>query len=118
MGAASSLTSPSYQAMLSTCRGPELRDANRRQSCEAVASLMSEHSDTIEEPLVGAHLRVALGAPQSHLDEMRGTYYAFADHYDLGMLSSEGAPLDCSSMRRNLRRLAQLAAVGEAKTAR
>ena len=118
MSVATSLSFPGYQALVAACRGNELKDANRRQNCEAVTTLMTERSDSIMERLIGTRMSIALGAPEARLDEVRGAYYAFATNYNLGVLTSEGAALDCDSMHRNLRRLTQLATVGEAQTAR
>lgn len=117
LGTTAAFAFPGYATMLGTCRGDELKDANRRQNCEAIAALMTDRSDSLLERGIGARMSVNLGAPESRADEIRGEINGYANSVQLAAFVPDNAALDCRAMHRDLQRLTQWAAVGEVQSA-
>ena len=68
-----------YQTIMRYCGAPALDDANRRQSCEAIAGLLLERSNTLLDFSVGLSLakRLSWPAPRiAELEQQRNAYYA------------------------------------------
>jgi hypothetical protein len=103
---------PGYQALYDWCKTSTLRDANRRQTCTAVAELLVEHSDTLLERSVGVGIGKRLGWSDERIERLRGEQAAYID--SLGASTAQ-TPVDgCSGIRRDLSTVNRHARLGEA----
>lgn len=102
---------PSYQHVAVACKGTELRDANRRQTCAAIADVLTERSDTFIDRTIGAAIGKQLGWPAERNDQIRGELNAYTE--SLSPPSAGRQSLACADMRRDLEGLRRNAALGE-----
>lgn len=103
---------PGYQALYDLCKASTLRDANRRQTCTAVAELLVEHSDTLLERGVGIAIGKRLGWPDERIERLRGEQTAY--FFSPGASTAQ-APVDgCNGIRRDLATVIRHARLGEA----
>jgi hypothetical protein len=94
---------PSYQPLLAACRSDALRDANRRQTCNAIATLLTDSADSLIERGTGATLGQQLGWSAERNDSLRGLYRAYAEHRGAMLTSGPGGShFGCSDLRRGL----------------
>jgi len=110
-GAQAALALPGYADVVRLCRGPDLRDANRRQVCQAIAETFSLRSDGMIEHAIGATMGERLGWPAAVTDRMRGERAMYEK-------SGKGSPSDpttmtCASIADELSHIRRVAAVGE-----
>jgi hypothetical protein len=104
---------PSYQPLLTACRSETLRDANRRQTCSAIATLLTDSADTLIERGIGATLGQQLGWPAERNDSLRGSYRAYAEHRAAMLTPGPGGShFGCAGLRRGLEMFRQSAARG------
>ena len=103
-------------AIFATCNAGALADANRRQTCRAVADVMGERSDDSFDEAMGARLGERLGWPIDKVDRLRGE----ADVYQSTLMQTvqADAGLGCSTIRRDLDLFRSRAAIGEVGTRR
>lgn len=102
---------PSYQAMTPLCKGLALRDANRRQTCNAVAELLVAHSDTFIERMMGISIGAQLGWSTERIEQLRGEYKAYSESLNAeNMLVPTSG---CANIRRDLETVRQRARLGE-----
>ena len=102
---------PDLGGLLGACRGPALADANRRQVCERVASLLGERSDDLLTQNIGARMiSEVTGSADRYalLRAERDAYFA-----DQTPVTQDADPLGCGTLRRILDRLRQQALIGE-----
>ena len=101
-----------YQPVLQSCKGDALRDANRQQTCAAMADLLTERADTLMDRSIGMALGKQLGWPAERIDRMRGELNA----YTVALSESPSGTLqqECPAMRKMLNQFARNAALGEA----
>lgn len=101
-----------YQALHELCKASALGDANRRQTCSAVAELFVERSDALLERSVGIALGQRLGWPDERIARLRGEQAAYLE--SLGA-SGPGLPASgCHQIRRDLATVMRHARLGEA----
>lgn len=98
-----------YPAITSSCRNAALADANRRQTCEAVAELMVERSQDNLDRGVGITLGERLGWPNDRTDRLQGEMQA----YPAIQAAGPDAGLDCAAVRHHLDFVRSQAASGE-----
>ncbi len=102
-----------YQSLTRACRGDALQDANRVQTCAALAETMVEHSDTVMTQLIGLAIGRGVGLPDERSDRIRAEYSGYAA---LTIERIAGADrYGCAAMRReveNIRRHATLTETG------
>jgi hypothetical protein len=104
---------PSYQPLLAACRSDALRDANRRQTCSAIATLLTDNADTLIERGTGATLGQQLGWPAERNDSLRAMYRAYGEHRGAMLTSGSGGnAFGCAGLRRGLEMLRQSAVAG------
>ena len=103
---------PGYQATTRLCRGAALRDANRRQTCNAVAELLVARSDTVIERMMGMSIGAQLGWPAERIDRLRGEYTAY--NASLNAENMLVPTSGCANIRRDLETVRQRARLGEA----
>jgi len=110
-GIAAAWSMPGYQTLLEQCKPSTLRDANRRQTCGAVADLLVERSDTLLDLGIGVALGKRLGWPEDRIDRLRGEQSAYFE--TLGSSSALGPADGCVGIRRDLATLGRHARLGE-----
>jgi len=103
---------PGYQDLVAMCRPPALRDANRRQTCSAVAELLVDRSDTLLERGIGIALGRHLGWPSERLERLRGEQAAYAEA--LAPKGADTAFAGCAEIRRDVAIVERHARLGEA----
>ena len=98
------------------CTADALRDANRQQSCDALANALAARGSTLREAAVTRRLGERLGWPGERLqglrDEQRALSAATSRYF------SEFGRLSCAGMERRMAWLAMVAAQGEIGAAR
>jgi len=113
IGFQSAWVMPSYQPLASACRRDALRDSNRRQTCEAIAELMAEKSDTLIERSMAVAVGRQLGWPDARLERMRAEQLAFGQSVFDGVDARNA--MSCETIKRvtdDVRRKARLGEVG------
>ena len=110
-GAQAAFALPGYADLLRLCRGPELRDANRRQLCQSIAETFSLRSDTMIEHMIGATMGERLGWPAAVTDRMRGER-AMYEKSGKGS-ASDPTTMTCASIADELTHIRRVARVGE-----
>ena len=111
-GMAAAWTMPSYQHVTQACRADTLRDANRRQTCEGIATTLGERSDTVLPAMLGLSIGRRLDWPVERVARQRGVYEAYATSSTQETDTAEQA-LSCGAMRRTLARLERQGEIGE-----
>ena len=99
------------------CDARTLGNANRRDTCEKIASLLVDRSTTLMGRAVGLGLGKRLDWPTARLaavEKERDAAYAV----ELRDASAPGEPFSCARARRDLSRLAEVARVGEVEALR
>ena len=102
---------PAYQELTAMCKGDALRDANRLQTCAAVAETLAERSDTMIGRNIGVAIGKQVGWPVERGERMRGEYESYIT--SLGTDRSDLMGLGCATMRRDLALWRRHAALGE-----
>jgi hypothetical protein len=111
IGVAAAWSMPGYQKLIEQCTASTLRDANRRQTCNAAAELLVVRSDTLLDRGIGVALGKRLGWPEDRIDRLRGEQSAYLE--SLGT-STAAKPADgCSGIRRDLATVDRHARLGE-----
>ena len=102
---------PGYEAMTRLCKGGALRDANRRETCNAVAELLVARSDTLLQRMMGVSIGAQLGWPVERIERLRGEYTAYSEALDAAntLMPTSG----CASIRRDLETVKRRARLGE-----
>ena len=111
INAAAAGTLPPYQALMTMCKGDALKDANRLQTCAAVAETLAERSDALIGRSIGVAIGKELGWPAARRDRMRGEYESYRASLSMDITDVMG--LSCAKMRRDFAMLRRNAAVGE-----
>lgn len=111
-GIAAAWGSPAYQVLTQACRADALRDANRRQTCEGIATTLSERSDSILPAMIGIGIGRRLDWPMEQVARRRGEYEAYLSSTAEETTSVEQM-LGCSGMRRVLGRFERQGEIGE-----
>lgn len=113
IGLQSTVSLPSYAPFVSVCRREALRDSNRRQTCDSIAELLAQKSDTLVERAMGEAVGRQLGWPQERLERMRAEQDAFVTSAYAGIEPRNA--MGCDAIKRvtdDLRRKARLGEVG------
>ena len=111
IGVESAWSLSGHQTLLEQCKASTLRDANRRQTCGAVAELLSERSDTLLDRGVGVALGKRLGWSEDRIDRLRGEQVAYVE--SLGTSTDLGPVDGCTGIRRDLATVVRHARLGE-----
>ncbi len=111
-GIAAAWGMPTYQLLTQACRADAVRDANRRQTCEGIATTLSERSDSILPAMIGIGIGHKLDWPIERVARRRGEYEAY-----LSSTTQETSSIEqmfgCSGMRRALVRFERQGEIGE-----
>ena len=113
IGLQSTVSLPSYAPFASVCRREALRDSNRRQTCDSIAELLAQKSDTLVERAMGEAVGRQLGWPQERIERMRAEQDAFITSTYAGIEPRNA--MGCDAIRRvtdDVRRKARLGEVG------
>lgn len=102
---------PGYQSVVQLCKAAPLRDANRRQTCDAVAELFVARSAHLLERVVGVRLGSQLGWPDDRVDRLRGEFAAYGT-----FVAGDWSAMNntCAGTRRVLELFERNARLGEA----
>jgi hypothetical protein len=98
------------------CAADALRDANRRQTCDALADALAARGTTLREAAVGRRLGERLGWPGERVQGLRDEQRALAAAASRYL--TEFGRLSCAGVQRRTRWLAMVAAQGEIGAAR
>jgi len=119
VGIAAAWTVP-LQALTGTCRGAAVVDANRRQTCETVATALAERSDSMLMTQIGATIGAQLAWPVERVAAVRALQIALVERWsavpDYQALSFE--TFSCAGARYILTLFGRLAEVGEPQATR
>jgi hypothetical protein len=114
IGHAAAWNLPGYQDVVGACKGLVLRDANRRQTCAAIADVLSERSDTILAQFIGFAIGRELGWPAERQDRLRGEHAAYAASSMASGVVGESQPgVSCAGLRFDLDSVRRRADLGE-----
>jgi hypothetical protein len=102
---------PSDQPLIAACRRDQLRDSSRRQTCDAIAELLADKSDTLLGRTMGGAIGRQAGWPEERIDRMRAEQQAFTASRFAGM--DPRAAMSCASIARMTDDLRHVAALGE-----
>lgn len=102
---------PGLTPLVNACKGDALADANRRQTCSAVAEVLTERSDTVFDRRFGTVIGKNSGWPTERHERLAGEYAA----YSIATLPTapSAEDLSCATLRRDTDRVRRAAAVGE-----
>jgi hypothetical protein len=106
-----------YQTATKYCNARNLADANRRETCEGVATLLVERSNTLLERAIGIGMARRLGWPQERIrsiEEERDALYEAATR-EAPSIVELGS---CKDARRALDHFREIGAQGELGSAR
>jgi hypothetical protein len=96
------------------CGAPAIADANRRETCERVATLLSDRSTMVLARAVGIGMGKRLGWDDDRLNALKEQQDAGS--MAMRLMDSDAVhadPATCTAMRRNLERLRVMAEFGE-----
>jgi len=110
MGMAAATRFAPYQPVFAYCASDALADANRRQVCDDLANMLTEHADTTTGLMVGTRMGERLGWPATRLDALRARRDAY---YQLAVDRIGSDPESCASLARQRAWIAQTLAYGE-----
>ena len=113
IGLQSAVSIPGHAQLVSACRREALRDSNRRQTCDAIAELLAQKSDTLIEHAMGGAVGRQLGWPDERIERMRAERQAFAASTYAGIEVRDA--MGCDAIKRvtdDVRRKARLGEVG------
>ena len=110
IGLQAAVALPSYQPIVTFCKGPALRDENRRQTCAAIAETMVERSDTLIERGIGRAIGRELGWPAERIDRLGGE---MNDYMTTASPATDPTSPSCGPLRRELDRVRRQALIGE-----
>jgi len=102
---------PAYQPLVSACRQDMLRDSNRRQTCEAIAELLAQKSDTSIERGIGISLGGQLGWPAERTERMRAEQMAYSSSAHVAIEARDA--MSCAAVRRSNEQVRRVARLGE-----
>lgn len=101
---------------MNVCNSASLKDANRRQECDAAASVLTERSDSLLIASLGAGIGRRLGWPAERIAAIKGLAAAASE--SLPFDPSVVNPYACVNMKLLLLRVVHQAQVGEVQAAR
>ncbi|MEO8804862.1 MAG: hypothetical protein ABI433_02185 [Burkholderiaceae bacterium] len=107
IGSAAAWSIPSYQHVVLACKGAALNDTNRRQTCSAIADVLTDYSNSFVDQMMGVAIGKQLGRPAARREWQSDEYAAY-----LASLGRQS--LACADLRRGLDDLRRKASVGEA----
>lgn len=97
--------------LVKACNGEALRDANRAQTCDGVAELLVERSDSLLARVVGTNMGKRLGWPTERIERLRGEITAWSQDSAADILDFGDA--SCLSLRRTVDHIARRARLSE-----
>jgi len=106
---------PGYQPLVKMCSAQAVRDANRAQTCEAVAHLLVERDQSALGNLVGLRLGENLGWPAAKVQDMRTELQAALTASPGAVIGTDKLVNTCELTRQMQDWLALVAEKGEVK---
>ena len=114
VGVQAALTAPEYQEMLEFCR-PERLDANRRQTCDALARGLLDRGTTLMDHGMAGALGRRLGWPAERLQALEQERDAYTA---VGLRQALSITMDCAGVQRTRAWLLDMSRLGELGAAR
>lgn len=111
VGYASAWSQPSYQQVVVACKGAALNDTNRRQTCSAIADVLTDRSNTFIERMMGVAIGKQLGRPPERREWQSDEYFAYVESW--GASGTGRASMACADLRRGLDDFRRKASFGE-----
>ena len=111
LGYASAWTVPGYQHVVTACKGGALNDSNRRQTCSAIADVLTDRSNSFSDRMMGVAIGKQLGRPAERREWQSDEYAAYVE--SLGTSSTGRQSLACADLRRGLDHFRRNAVLGE-----
>ena len=111
IGYASAWSMPSYQHVVAACKGAALNDTNRRQTCSAIADVLTDRSNSFIDRMMGVAIGKQLGRPAGRGEWQSDEYAAYVE--SLGASSMGRQSMACADLRRGLDHFRRKAALGE-----
>ena len=111
IGIAAAWSIPSYQHVVAACKGVALADPNRRQTCSAVADVLTDHSNSFVDRMMGVAIGKHLGRPAEKSEWQSDEYSAYIA--SLGASGADRQSLACADLRRGLEAIRRTASLGE-----
>ena len=111
IGYAAAWSLPSYQHMLAACKAGALNDTQRRQTCAAIADVLTDRSDSFIDRMMGVAIGKQLGRPAERREWQSDEYAAYVE--SLGVSNTGRQGLACADLRRGLDHFRRNAALGE-----
>lgn len=102
---------PGLTPLRKACMGEALVDANRLQTCSAIAEVLTERSDTSLDRGIGLSIGKNVGWPAERYERL----VAESTAYSMAMMSNDSSADDfgCAKLRRDMARMRDRAAIGE-----
>jgi hypothetical protein len=117
IGMQTTWTLPPFVAPMKMCSDEALRDGNRRQTCEAYASMLLDKGTTVAERSVGIRLGERLRWPAERLEALRKERAALA-FATVQNGPSPGGLFSCEARKRAIDMAVRSSALGELARAR
>ncbi|MGZ5747752.1 MAG: hypothetical protein ACXWJ3_16380 [Caldimonas sp.] len=107
----------SLQALGSYCRGRDLGDGNRRETCERIATLAAERSTSLLAQSIGISIGKRLGWPAQRLQAAEDERWAF-NAVSMAQERGPTAEAGCAWAQNAVQQIRDRAEVGEVEAAR
>ena len=111
IGYAAAWSLPGYQHVLASCKAGALNDTQRRQTCAAIADVLTDRSDSFIDRMMGVAIGKQLGRPAERREWQSDEYAAYVE--SLGVSNTGRQGLACADLRRGLDHFRRNAALGE-----
>jgi hypothetical protein len=111
LGHAAAWGIPSYQHVVAACKGAALADPNRRQTCSAIADVLTDRSNSFIDRMMGVAIGKQLGRPAERREWQSDEYSAYIA--SVGVSSAGRQSLACPDLRRGLEEIRRTATLGE-----
>ena len=108
---ASSWTLPDYMPALEFCSPRAVLDSNRAQSCDGLATQLTDKAGTLVDLAVGIRLAEQLGWPEERIEDLRRQHDALSRVQVEAWAETE--PRNCSELAAAAEQGARLARLGE-----
>ena len=111
IGYASAWSVPGYQHVVTACKGGALNDTHRRQTCSAIADVLTDRSDSFIDRMMGVAIGKQLGRPAERREWQSDEYAAYIESFGASSVGRQS--LACADLRRGLAHFRRNAALGE-----
>ncbi len=102
---------PGYQAITQFCKSEAVLDGNRRQTCSAIAEVLTEKSDTMLEQAIGTGIGQRAGWPEARVEALKKERDEVTQA--MGLLTNQISEPICADFRQSLDNFRQMGIDGE-----